>query len=252
MDNTAKLWSLPDGQLLKTIEDVINIVCYGLAINSAGTLLATAGNREIKLWSFPECNLIRSVGNNVNISTLNFHPKGTFLVSGNWYNGDLKFWSIPDLELILSIKESNIFDTSFNPDGTIIASTSNFGYNGLAYNIELWSFPDGLLLKSLSGHTGRITSIAINATGDILASGSSDKTVKLWNLKSGDEIHLLPCTCDKVCTCDTVYKDAPSEVCSCNSVDVCTCNEVCTCDAVCTCNSACTCDGAGSHYWYPV
>lgn len=40
-------------------------------------------------------------------------------------------------------------------------------------------------LKSLQGHRANVTAIAISSDGQTLASGSEDKTVSLWNLKTG-------------------------------------------------------------------
>jgi WD40 repeat protein len=54
----------------------------------------------------------------------------------------------------------------------------------------------GLLLQTeepreptatLTGHTGRVTSVAVSPDGQTLASGSSDQTVKLWDVATGKE-----------------------------------------------------------------
>ncbi|PAX59770.1 WD40 repeat domain-containing protein [Brunnivagina elsteri] len=44
---------------------------------------------------------------------------------------------------------------------------------------------------TLSGHTEPVRAIAISANGQILASGSDDKTVKLWNPGTGKLLHTL-------------------------------------------------------------
>ena len=49
-----------------------------------------------------------------------------------------------------------------------------------------WSF-----LHSLRGHSDWVHSLAISPDGQILASGSFDKTIKLWRLPSGELIHTL-------------------------------------------------------------
>ncbi|MGH1395669.1 MAG: WD40 repeat domain-containing protein, partial [Trichormus sp.] len=40
-------------------------------------------------------------------------------------------------------------------------------------------------------HSNRVTSLAISPDGKILASGSSDDTIKLWNLATGEQIRTL-------------------------------------------------------------
>ena len=49
-------------------------------------------------------------------------------------------------------------------------------------------------IQTITGHSGlfaAIGSVAISPNGEILASGSDDKTIKLWNLKTGEEIVTL-------------------------------------------------------------
>jgi TIR domain-containing protein/WD40 domain-containing protein len=41
-------------------------------------------------------------------------------------------------------------------------------------------------IRTLTGHDSHVWSVAISPDGQTLASGSADKTIKLWNLKTGD------------------------------------------------------------------
>ncbi|BAY29832.1 protein kinase [Nostoc carneum NIES-2107] len=50
---------------------------------------------------------------------------------------------------------------------------------------------DVFLQKTLTGHSNWVTSVAISPDGKTLASGSHDKTIKLWNLATGKLIRTL-------------------------------------------------------------
>src|SRR5262249_26371562 len=52
--------------------------------------------------------------------------------------------------------------------------------------------PPGVkLLRTLEGHQGAVQSVAFDPQGETLASGSSDRTVKLWEVRSGKLLRTL-------------------------------------------------------------
>ena len=49
----------------------------------------------------------------------------------------------------------------------------------------------GELVRTLSGHTSWVWSVAFSPDGMWLASGSGDQTVKLWDVASGELVRTL-------------------------------------------------------------
>jgi small GTP-binding protein len=64
---------------------------------------------------------------------------------------------------------------------------------GQRVNEELWpELPPGVkLLRTLEGHQGMVMSVAFDPQGETLASGSNDKTVRLWEMRSGKLLRTL-------------------------------------------------------------
>ncbi len=46
-------------------------------------------------------------------------------------------------------------------------------------------------LHTLSGHSARVMALAFSGDGVYLASSSIDRTIKLWEVRSGLEVHSL-------------------------------------------------------------
>jgi len=70
---------------------------------------------------------------------------------------------------------------AINRDGTVLAL-------GWKENIYLWDLYSGRLLRQFQGHTKYVSSVAISANGKIIASGSWDRTVRLWDVTRGGEL----------------------------------------------------------------
>lgn len=65
-----------------------------------------------------------------------------------------------------------------DPDGSVLASNVHD-------RIQLWNLQTGELIRSLYGHKGWITALAISADGRTLASASLDATIRLWDVSTG-------------------------------------------------------------------
>ena len=99
-------------------------------------------------------------------------------------------------ELVLQTGHSAIINTmQYSPDGKYFASGSDDG------TIKIWETSTGLLLRTLYGHNGSISSIYFSPDGTKIVSAgktknkylnpyvkekSDDKTIILWDILSGD------------------------------------------------------------------
>lgn len=78
-------------------------------------------------------------------------------------------------------KYKNLFDVQFSPDGTLLAIATDIGI--LLYDTKTYDKPE-----ILKGHTGYIWSIAFRPDGKVFASGGDDKTARLWDVNTRQQI----------------------------------------------------------------
>ncbi|MEA1874923.1 MAG: hypothetical protein U9N51_10935 [Bacteroidota bacterium] len=74
--------------------------------------------------------------------------------------------------------------------------TSCVYYNGnmlivgnLDGTVEFWNYTKKEIIKTFKGHTAEITAVTLNNAGTYIASASKDNTIKLWRIKSGEEVY---------------------------------------------------------------
>ncbi|KAF3183917.1 hypothetical protein TWF788_005390 [Orbilia oligospora] len=93
------------------------------------------------------------------------------------YDDSIRLWNANTgaaLWTIWDSRSATIKDLVFSPHGVLVSTSSQ--------NIKMWNTETGELIRSLNGHTDTVNAIAfaLNSSG-ILASGSDDRTVRLWD-----------------------------------------------------------------------
>jgi len=104
-----------------------------------------------------------------------FSPDGDLIATGDG-NGTLYFWSTADGRL----QEPAIPDFAghaapFSPDGKWIAG-------GSGSKVKIWDVATRRVLKTFSGHSAQLRTVAVSRDGKSLASGGLDHMVFIWDL----------------------------------------------------------------------
>ena len=207
IDNTAKLWSFsPDSSAVTCVATLVGHSdgVYSVAFHPTAPLLATGlSNNTAKLWRFePDGSAATCVatleGHSSEVNSVAFCPIAPLLATGS-YDNTAKLWRFsPDgtaannmlAVCVATVGHSNdVLSVAFHPTASLLATGVE------DKTAKLWRFsPDGsesnnmqaTCVATLEGHRWGVLSVAFHPTAPLLATGSADKTVKLWRLSSDE------------------------------------------------------------------
>ena len=123
-------------------------------------------------------------GHTSEVTSVAFSPDGSRIASGS-ADETLICWDPKSGEPI-GITDTwfhSIYAVAFSPDGSQIILGLDNGALDLAY-ADRQSSLSGLIM-SMWGHTGSVYSVSFSPDGSWIVSGSADKTLILWDAKSG-------------------------------------------------------------------
>ena len=141
----ANLWDIDTGK--ENPEFRVNRV-NTVAFSPCGHKIACGMATEIRLWDVNNCRTLLTLPHaptNGNPRALAFSPCGQYLASGAWWNRGVETEKVP---------------------------------------IRLWEVATGENIATFWGHPTDVQDLAFSPDGTLLASGSFDGTILLWDLKS--------------------------------------------------------------------
>lgn len=203
--DTIHLWSLPDGELLQTLTGHISSVQSVTIVDFRSQEEASsAPPPTLTLESSANINMRSGPGTGYTV--IGALETGQHVVAdgrnqaGDWVHlqweqsGDT--WAYAPL---LTLVDDAAADSLLTLE--VRAEVGESGqFNGVMLisgggrddmTINLWSLPDGTLLRTLRGHEYSIWSLAASPDKTLLASGSGDGTIRLWALPGGEPLQTL-------------------------------------------------------------
>src|SRR5437667_6702 len=164
----------------------------------------------MRLWSLADVRLgeqtmlgIQRQPSGLQLAELESHADGNWIVAASadgrllakgGRDGMVRLREAPGGRLVATLHghTGTVFSVSLSADGGLLAS------GGMDGTVRLWSLadirlgeqtmlamqrqPSGQQLATLEGHTNAVRGVALSADGLLLASGSFDGTVRLWEV----------------------------------------------------------------------
>lgn len=204
-DGSIRLWDYESGVFERALKGHTATVNYIAIEPTTGTILASASaDLTVKLWSFECFECIRTLnGHDHNISCVEFLPAGDFLVTSS-RDQTIKLWEVSTGFCVRTFRGHRdwVRRLAISPTGSLLASCSN------DEAVMVWALDNTAPIQTLSGHSNVVECVAFaNAAAvkvlipdsaneeekvpasrhaEVIASGSRDKSIRLWEAWTGN------------------------------------------------------------------
>jgi WD40 repeat protein len=168
----------------------------GVALSADGKLLVTAGGYfakpELKVWPLPVGKAARELpGQSGPVLAVSFAPASTVLAAGD-FDGNVLVRDLDSGKELFARKASpgQVRSVALAAAGKTLATGGgwlDFGSQKAFGEVKVWDTAGGGP-RHFKGHDGLVLGVALTADGKLLASASSDKTVRLWDVAAGKEL----------------------------------------------------------------
>jgi WD40 repeat protein len=156
-----------------------------LSFNLPGTLLLSTGKDDqcnvydLRTPSIKERLVV--LGKGVNFYGGTFHPKLPYSFAVGMLGGGVRFYDAltgKPTAFLTDAGGQGVFDFAFNPAGTRGVSAGRDGF------AVLWDPKTLKKIGKFKGHGDWVVYTAVSPNGQLVATGSSDRTVRVWDIKT--------------------------------------------------------------------
>ncbi|HEY9860310.1 MAG TPA: NB-ARC domain-containing protein [Candidatus Obscuribacterales bacterium] len=184
VNHEIHVWQVAEGKQLLTCKVEQGWV-WSVVFSPDGRWLASSANRVVHLWDLHTGQCLQTfTGYSDRVFSLAFSPDGRFLASGS-EDHLIRIWDLRSGQLYRTLAghTDEVRSIAFSPQFSD-AQQEDYWLASGSYDgtVRLWDVTTGECLHSLKDHTGWVWSVAFSPDGQQLASSSSDRTLKLWNL----------------------------------------------------------------------
>jgi WD40 repeat protein len=164
-DKTAKIWEVKSGKLFRTLEGHTNSVFSAVFSPDSKNVVTISKDNTVKTWDIATGQIIGS-----------FEGKISFDVAKPLFS--------PDRKSILMDSDDDKAD-SINNDSTFKSYIRVFNIRDVR---------TGDIIQSIKGHINDFLSCFFSPDGNFLVTMSDDGSSRIWNVRNGELLHVLPGT----------------------------------------------------------
>ena len=167
--------------------DSLSMTAQGLTFSADSKMLAVCAGDGFFIFKTDGWALVfhkTNIGIQWDAQCISFSPDGRLFAITT--DSAVQLWNVGSWTVNNTLPAGSPTVVAFSPDGKTLAASGDTA----GIDIKLWDYY-GNSIKTLTGHTNWINTIAFSADGKILASGSVDKKIWLWDMVNGNQLRVM-------------------------------------------------------------
>lgn len=170
---------------------------YTVSFSRDGRTMATAaGDNRAIIWDIEKRKPLHKLDHDAAVYAAAVSPDGLLVATASG-EGEVALWNVATGKQVAIQKGHNdaVYGIAFSPDGKSLASAGG-STDGGDTACRIWKVDGLTLTKELTGHERQVYGVAFSPDGKTIATGSSDKTIRIWDIKTGESTKLKGHTSD--------------------------------------------------------
>ncbi len=187
-EKIIKVWDIDTGLYLQSLSGHLSEI-NAITFSNTNQILATASvDRTVKIWDITTGKCLKTLQGRADfVHSVILSSDNQIIVSGSQHS--IKFWNIDSHKCVSTLFQTKDWISSVivSSDEKTIACANIGNDNNVIriWQVESLNKSHQIPSKILTGHDDNIWAIAFNPDGTKIVSGSSDRTVKIWNSQTG-------------------------------------------------------------------
>ena len=193
LDGALRVWDPEASDCLLVLRGHAQLVSAVSLTPDGRWAISGSADRSLRVWDVEtgECLKVLEGHGYSGICTVSVTPDGRRAVSAG-FDDALRVWDLETGTCLMTLEgqPGQVNALALTPDGQRAISSS--GYGTLSYAPRVWNLETGTCERVLEGHTGWVRTVTLTPDGQRAISVSGDKTLRVWDVGTGECTHLFP------------------------------------------------------------